>query len=105
MKRIVAAFIVLLAIAACAPKANWAPADANPEGVYPDEVWQKATTPEELGWSSEKLAAARAYSERIGSAAVMIVDNWWCWYSDLSDCWPTCFPIGSHSERPTLPYR
>jgi CubicO group peptidase (beta-lactamase class C family) len=98
MKRIVAAFIVLLAIAACAPKANWAPADANPEGVYPDEVWQKATTPEELGWSSEKLAAARAYSERIGSAAVMIVDD-----GIVVDAWgDTTRKYQCHSIRKSL---
>lgn len=39
------------------------------------ETWQKATSPEELGWSSEKLAVAQTYSEKIGSAAVMIVDD------------------------------
>jgi len=44
-------------------------------GIYPGETWQRATSPEQLGWSSEKLAAARAYSEKIGSAAVMIVDD------------------------------
>ena len=44
-------------------------------GAYPGKSWQKTATPEQLGWSSEKLAAARAYSEQIGSAAVMIVDD------------------------------
>jgi len=43
--------------------------------VYPGKSWQKTATPEQLGWSSEKLAAARAYSGKIGSAAVMIVDD------------------------------
>lgn len=47
--------------------------DGSP--VYPEERWEKAVSPEQLGWSSEKLAAARAYSERIGSAAVFIVDD------------------------------
>jgi CubicO group peptidase (beta-lactamase class C family) len=51
------------------------PYDDIARGVYPGEVWQEATTPEQLGWSSEKLAKARGYSERIGSAAVMIVDD------------------------------
>jgi CubicO group peptidase (beta-lactamase class C family) len=46
-----------------------------PELVYPGETWQWAEKPEELGWSSEKLAVARAFSERLGSAAVMIVDD------------------------------
>jgi CubicO group peptidase (beta-lactamase class C family) len=43
--------------------------------IYPGESWQKAKSPELLGWSSEKLATARAYSEQIGSAAVMIVED------------------------------
>ena len=51
------------------------PRDDTAREVYPGEVWQKATTPEQLGWSSEKLARAQEYSERIGSAAVMIVDD------------------------------
>lgn len=43
--------------------------------IYPSESWQKAKSPELLGWSSEKLATAQAYSEQIGSAAVMIVED------------------------------
>ncbi len=46
-----------------------------PAAVYPGAEWAWASSPESLGWSSSKLALARAYSERIGSAAVMIVDN------------------------------
>ncbi|NIS68202.1 MAG: serine hydrolase, partial [Proteobacteria bacterium] len=49
--------------------------EGRASGVYPGEVWQKAEKPEQLGWSSEKLAAARAYSRQIGSAAVMIVED------------------------------
>jgi CubicO group peptidase (beta-lactamase class C family) len=44
-------------------------------GVYPGKSWQRTATPGQLGWSSEKLVAARAYSEQIGSAAVMVVDD------------------------------
>ncbi len=51
------------------------PHDDTAGEVYPGEVWQEAATPKELGWSSEKLAKAQEYSERIGSAAVMIVDD------------------------------
>ena len=43
--------------------------------VYPNEKWQKAEIPEQLGWSSEKLAVAREFSKKIDTAAVMIVDN------------------------------
>ena len=45
------------------------------DAIYPGRSWQKADNPEALGWLPEKLAAARAYSKKIGSAAVMIVDN------------------------------
>ncbi len=47
----------------------------QPTVIYPGETWQKAKRPERLGWSSEKLAAAQAYSEQIGSAAVMIIED------------------------------
>ena len=57
--------VMLLGLAACSGKAD----------VDSGKTWQKATSPEELGWSSEKLAVAQAYSENIGSAAVMIVDD------------------------------
>ena len=51
-------------------------ADSGRNGnKYPGKSWQKTKTPEQHGWSSEKLSSARAYSERIGSAAVMIVDD------------------------------
>ncbi len=40
---------------------------------FPGKTWQKFSTPEEAGWSSEKIAVARNLSEAIGSAAVMIV--------------------------------
>jgi len=42
---------------------------------YPGIDWSRANTPESLGWSSAKLAVAQAYFKRIGSAAVMIVED------------------------------
>ena len=82
-KRLLLGFLVLvLLLASCgqpvaAPTVEPEPTphDTTAKRVYPGEVWQEATTPEQLGWSSEKLAKAREYSERIGSAAVMIVDD------------------------------
>ncbi len=50
-------------------------AEAASEAVYPGTEWTWAKTPESLGWSSEKLERAQAFSEAIGSAAVMIVDH------------------------------
>ena len=74
-------FVPLIAIfvfgqlTACQTTPHWAPDEGDPNKVYPEMNWQKTDTPERLGWSSEKLAEARAYSEAIGSAAVMIVDD------------------------------
>ena len=98
MKRIAVALVILSLLVACAPKAEWAPPEGASEGSYPGETWQKATTPEELGWSSEKLAAAQAHSERIGSAAVMIVDD-----GIVVDAWgDTTRKFACHSMRKSL---
>jgi CubicO group peptidase (beta-lactamase class C family) len=87
-----------LVLVACAPKAGWVSLDSRAKGVYPSETWQRATTPEQLGWSSEKLAAARAYSEKIGSAAVMIVDD-----GIVVDAWgDTTRKFACHSMRKSL---
>jgi CubicO group peptidase (beta-lactamase class C family) len=74
-------FLILIAIfvfglpTACQTTARWAPHEGDSGQVYPEVNWQKADTPEQLGWSSKKLAEAQAYSAKIGSAAVMIVDD------------------------------
>jgi CubicO group peptidase (beta-lactamase class C family) len=41
--------------------------------VYPDKAWRVAASPSEVGWSAEKLAEARKYTEGIDTAAVMVV--------------------------------
>ena len=61
--------------AAPTPGAVHVPVDGVAEAVYPGRTWQSAETPEGLGWSSEKLAVAREFSEQLDSAAVMIVDD------------------------------
>ncbi len=73
--------VLVTMLAGCArpattPEALPTDGSALPQAaVYPGAEWAWASSPESLGWSSDKLALARAYSERIGSAAVMIVDN------------------------------
>ncbi len=42
---------------------------------YPGATWDVVASPEDLGWSSSRLADARAYSEEMGSGAVVIVDR------------------------------
>jgi hypothetical protein len=40
---------------------------------YPGKSWERATSPAELGWSPDKLRAAREYAATLDTAAVMIV--------------------------------
>ena len=40
---------------------------------YPGSTWLKYATPEEAGWSSQKLQEAREHFDAIDSAAVMVV--------------------------------
>jgi CubicO group peptidase (beta-lactamase class C family) len=65
-------FLLTLVLATLLVGCSWS---GSKPAVYPGAEWTWASSPESLGWSSDKLAAARAYSERIGSAAVMIVDD------------------------------
>jgi CubicO group peptidase (beta-lactamase class C family) len=41
--------------------------------IFPGKTWQRIGSPERLGWSSEKLKAAKAYTATIHTAAVMVV--------------------------------
>ena len=47
----------------------------TPRGSWPDRTWKLAKSPEKAGWSSERLAAAKAYGETIHTSAVMIVQG------------------------------
>jgi len=40
---------------------------------YPGATWERVASPEAEGWSPERLTAAQAFADSIGSAAVMIV--------------------------------
>ncbi|MFO7997942.1 MAG: serine hydrolase, partial [Bacteroidales bacterium] len=42
---------------------------------FPGESWERAETPEQLGFNSEKLGEARDYSATINTSAVMIVSG------------------------------
>lgn len=41
--------------------------------VYPGEVWAKVSSPEDAGYSSERLGEAEEYSKSITTAAVMVI--------------------------------
>lgn len=54
------------------------PSDRAPSahlGEYPGQHWTQVNKPEDRGWSSQKLAAAKVYSDSIDTAAVIIVDD------------------------------
>ena len=74
-KELLLVSLVISILTACQAPPKWTPYESQNKKMYPGEHWQKPETPEQLGWSSEKLAEARAYSKQIGSAAVMIVDD------------------------------
>ncbi len=42
---------------------------------YPGSVWMQYASPEEAGWSSEKLAEARAFADKAGVSALMIIQD------------------------------
>jgi outer membrane protein assembly factor BamB len=54
----------------------------QPVPTFPGAQWEKVDRPEELGWSSNKLAEAHACAKSIGSAALLVVhqgkvvDDW-----------------------------
>jgi CubicO group peptidase (beta-lactamase class C family) len=68
------ASFVLLAIALQVSRVEGKNRGAGPN-EYPGKHWTQAAKPEDRGWSSEKLAAAKAYADSIDTAAVVIVDD------------------------------
>jgi CubicO group peptidase (beta-lactamase class C family) len=49
--------------------------EKNGQNNWPAKSWAKAKSPEELGWSSEKLRQARQLAGTFDTAAVVIVDD------------------------------
>jgi CubicO group peptidase (beta-lactamase class C family) len=43
--------------------------------LYPGKQWNQLAKPEDRGWSSEKLATAKAYADSLDTAAVIVVDD------------------------------
>lgn len=74
-KRLLLSGLVFIFLTACQTSPQWTPHETENSRLYPGKHWHKVEAPEQLGWSSERLAEARAYSKQIGSAAVMIVDD------------------------------
>jgi CubicO group peptidase (beta-lactamase class C family) len=66
--------------------------------TFPHQMWDSLTNPEEVGWSSHLLAVAQAYTQAIGSAAVMVVyqGRQLCAWGDIARCY------NCHSIRKSL---
>lgn len=54
---------------------NWTNWNSASSPVIPAENWMRYETPEEAGWSSEKLSSVQEMSNRARSAAVMVIYN------------------------------
>ena len=66
--------------------------------TYPGKTWQRISAPDRIGWSREKLTAAREYSKTIKTAAVMIVTG-----GRVLDQWgETATKYNIHSIRKSL---
>jgi CubicO group peptidase (beta-lactamase class C family) len=52
-----------------------APRGSEVRVIGPDTAWERFSSPDEAGWSSEGLRAAREYADALGSAAVLVVSD------------------------------
>jgi CubicO group peptidase (beta-lactamase class C family) len=66
--------ILLLFFALTVPQAQAKVRHATHD-EYPDKHWNQLAKPEDRGWSSEKLATAKAYADSLDTAAVIVVDD------------------------------
>jgi CubicO group peptidase (beta-lactamase class C family) len=67
--------VVLLALLALPVARAAENAQRAKHSEYPGQHWKQLSKPEDRGWSSEKLAIAKAYADSIDTAAVIVVDE------------------------------
>jgi CubicO group peptidase (beta-lactamase class C family) len=65
-------FLILIALQVHQSEGRYRRAAHN---EYPGKHWTLADKPEDRGWSSEGLAAAKAYADSLDTAAVVVVDD------------------------------
>jgi len=73
MKLKTANMCLVILLAAWPPTLTKLPLVEKSSGVYPGNTWQKYTSPEEAGWSSDELNRAKWYAQRIGTAAFLVI--------------------------------
>jgi CubicO group peptidase (beta-lactamase class C family) len=86
----------LIMVLSHTPAAETSTAKPQPAApYYPGKTWEKMKSPAELGWSEEKLKAARDYTKTLDTTAVMIIDD-----GRLIDEWgDTAIKTNVHSMR------
>ena len=65
------ASLIFLAVFASQVSQGYGKAQGLAHNEYPGKNWAQAVKPEDRGWSSDKLAAAKAYADSIDTAAVV----------------------------------
>lgn len=81
-RRIIYCFVLLAAIASTGTARaqalqmeDWDDWNAASAAVFPTERWMRYESPEQAGWSSEKLGAIKEWIDEAESAAVMVIYN------------------------------
>ena len=62
-------------LTSCQPKPDWTRVEQATENAYPAERWAKVDDPNQLGWSSARLAQVHELVGKIGTTALMIVED------------------------------
>lgn len=104
MRRATLAFglVASLAVASIAHAgdmaADWPAWNAASPPIFPGETWQRYTSPEEAGWSSEKLHEAIEHGGQLGGDALFVVYNG----AVLAEWGQTSRRMNVHSVRKSL---
>ena len=69
------AIFILLFFLALNLGQSQAQVQGSPSDEYPAKRWKQLAKPEDRGWSTERLAAAKAYADSLDTAAVIVVDD------------------------------
>mgnify|MGYP003640144082 CR=1 FL=1 len=95
---LLASFMTVSTALAADMTANWPAWNAASPPVFPGETWQRYVSPEEAGWSSEKLDEAMERGAQLGGDALFVVYNG----AVLAEWGQTARRMNVHSVRKSL---
>jgi len=95
---LLASFMTVSTALAADMTANWPVWNAASPPVFPGETWQRYVSPEEAGWSSEKLDEAMERGAQLGGDALFVVYNG----AVLAEWGQTARRMNVHSVRKSL---